>query len=265
MNPASYVGWLGDSLPPWIPVMCYSPHPITMQPAIVHHCQDRFGQECHPLTIRSLQTGVTLSMVLLIGLGSDQVNKSSNNDNLIEAYHLYKHRSIDGKALRDCLLWLNKQEAYHVSIFLYALPQFLQVGTFWYQCLLTLSSCNMIWLIVIDEAHTVTQDGCSFQPEFWLAMESLKCIYDNQPNKCNQIAMSATFSQSNPDVISNLFGQTPDKNHVVGVILARDSFWCDYYWVPFYLHNVKRGARLQISNANEDYHLYKFKRAGNSC
>jgi hypothetical protein len=122
------------------------------------------GKSAIPLTIGLLQTGVTLLiMVHLVGLRSDQVNKSSNDDKLIEAYHLDKHRGINGKALRDHLLSLNKQEANHVSI-LYALPQTLQVCIFWYQCLLTHSSCNMIWLRVIDEAHTVAKDGHSFQP-----------------------------------------------------------------------------------------------------
>ncbi len=100
------------------------------------------GKSTIPLTIGLLQTEVTLSMVPLVGLGSDQINKCYNNDNLIEAYHLNKHRGIDSKALIDCLRSLNEQEANHVSIFLYALPQSLQVGTFWYQCLLTL--CHAI-------------------------------------------------------------------------------------------------------------------------
>ncbi len=216
----------------------YSPHEFQLR--AIHHitfqCNQLLyiiaktgsGKSAILLTIRLLKTRVTLSMVPLVRLGSDQVNKSASNDNLIEAYHLDKHRSIDGKALRDCLLWLNKQKADHVSIFLYALPQSLKVGTFWYQCLLTLLSSNMIWLIVIDEAHTLAQDGCSVLPEFWLAVESLKCIYDNQPNKCNQIAMSATFRQSNPEVIKQSVWANSWQNHVVGVILARDSFWCDY-------------------------------------
>jgi superfamily II DNA helicase RecQ len=143
-------------------------HHITFQCNQLLHiiAKTGLGKSAIPQTIGSLQTGVTLSMVPLIGLGSDQVNKSQNNDNLIEAYHLDKHRGIDGKALRERLLSLHEQEANHVSIFLYALPQSLQVGTFWYQCLLTLSSCNVIWLIVIDEAHNVAQDGHSFRPEF---------------------------------------------------------------------------------------------------
>ncbi len=169
------------------------------------------GKSAIPLTIGLLQTGVTLSMVPLVGLGSDQVNKISNDDNLIEANYLNEHRGDDGKALRDCLLALNEQEAGHVSIFLYALPQSLQVSTFWYQCLLTLSSCNMIWLIVIDEAHTIAQDGHSFRLEFLLAVHSLKGIYNNQQTKCNRIAMSETFRQSDQDIISNLFGKTPGK------------------------------------------------------
>jgi hypothetical protein len=39
------------------------------------------GKLAIPLTIGSLQTGVTLSMVLLVGLGSDQVNNSRNSKN----------------------------------------------------------------------------------------------------------------------------------------------------------------------------------------
>ena len=75
-----------------------------------------------PLTIGSLQTGVTLSMVPLVGLGSDQVNNSRNSSNLIEAYHLDKNRGVDGYALRRRLLSLLPREANRVSIFLYASP-----------------------------------------------------------------------------------------------------------------------------------------------
>ena len=46
------------------------------------------GKSTIPLTIGAFRTGVTLSMVPLVGLGSDQVNNSRNSTNLIEAYHL---------------------------------------------------------------------------------------------------------------------------------------------------------------------------------
>ncbi len=81
---------------------------------------------------------MTVTMVPLVGLGSDQIKYGSNEDNLIKAYHLDEHRGNDGKALRDWLLLLSDDKAITVFIFLYASPQSLQVGTFWHKCLSTL-------------------------------------------------------------------------------------------------------------------------------
>ena len=121
------------------------------------------GKLAIPLTIESLQTGVTLSMVPLVGLGSDQVINSRNSSNLIEAYHLDKNCGVNGYALRRRLLSLLPREANRVSIFLYASPQSLKEGTFWYKCLFQLASMNLIRLICNDEAHTVAQDGQNFR------------------------------------------------------------------------------------------------------
>ncbi len=62
-------------------------------------------------------------------------------------------------------------------------------------------------------------------------MKSLKGIYNNQPNKCNQIAMSATFRQSNQDVISNLFEQTPDK-----------IMWLELLWQGIHFDGIISGS-----------------------
>jgi hypothetical protein len=145
------------------------------------------------MTVGSLQGGVTLTMVPLVGLGSDQVTKSSNKINKIESYHLDEHRGIDGNLLRDCLLSLNRNEAYYIAILLYASPQSPQVGLFWFHCLSILASWDMLRLIVINEAHSVALDGW---PEFHFVVKILKVLYDNQPTKCNCIAMFATFRQS---------------------------------------------------------------------
>jgi hypothetical protein len=80
------------------------------------------GKLAVPLTVGSLQTGVTVRMVPLVGLGSNQVKNGCNEDNLIKAYHLEKHRGNDGKALRDWLQFLSDDEADHVSIFCMLLP-----------------------------------------------------------------------------------------------------------------------------------------------
>jgi superfamily II DNA helicase RecQ len=149
---------------------------------IVFHCnrlvyliaKTGSGKLAVPLTIGLMPNGITLTMVPLVGLGSNQVSKSMNEANCIKAYHLDKHRGVDAQVLRDCLLSLNQREVEFVSIFLHASPQSLQVGIYWCQCLVTLSSRDMFWLIVINEAHSVAQNGRDFWPEFQLAVTTLK-------------------------------------------------------------------------------------------
>jgi hypothetical protein len=107
-------------------------------PDIAFHCDQitylfaktGTGKSAVPLTVGSLQTGMTVTMVPLIGLGSNQVINGSNEDNLIKAYHLDQHRGDEGKVLRDRLLLLSDDKANHVSIFFYPSSQSLQVRTF---------------------------------------------------------------------------------------------------------------------------------------
>ena len=160
------------------------------------------GKSAVPLAVGSLFTGVTLTMVPLVGLGSDQVNKCCNDDNFIEGYHLDEHRGRDAQLLKKRLLSLNEEEANYVSVFLYVSPQSLQVGSPWYRTLATLASNNMIRLMVVDEAHTVAQDGREFRPEFKTAVAALRSIHKMLPSPCNFVAMSATFRQSDQDEIS---------------------------------------------------------------
>ena len=63
-----------------------------------------------PITVGLLCNGITLTMVLLVGLDSDQVPKSTNEANFIEAHHLNKHMGTDAPMLSKRLLALNKQE-----------------------------------------------------------------------------------------------------------------------------------------------------------
>jgi superfamily II DNA helicase RecQ len=134
------------------------------------------GKSEIPLPIGSLPTGVTLSMVPLVGLGSDQVINSRHSKNLIEAYHLDKNPGCDGYALRSWLLSLHPHEAECVSIFFYVLPQSLKEGSFWYKCLFELASKNLIQLICIDKAHSVAQNGRNFRPKFCSAVKMLRSI-----------------------------------------------------------------------------------------
>jgi hypothetical protein len=132
------------------------------------------------LRVGSLQWGLTLLMILLVGLGSNQVLKSHNNDNYIESYHLDEHRGLDGRVLRDRLLLITDEEGTHESIFLYSSPQSLQVGTFWVECLTILASQDLIRLMVIDKTHYVAQDGRRFRLKFLAAMKTLKKLFEKQ-------------------------------------------------------------------------------------
>ena len=183
------------------------------------------GKSAVPLTVGSLLTGVTLTMVPLVGLGSDQVNKCSNPDNFIEGYHLDEHRGSDSGLLRKRLLSLGEYEADNVAIFIYASPQSIDVGRDWHRTLMTLSSRNLIRLIVVDEAHSVAQDGRDFRPEFRTAVSALRKIYDNSPTPINFLAMSATFRRDDQDVISRLWTRPPDK--VIWLELSRRGIGLD--------------------------------------
>jgi len=76
---------------------------------------------------------------------------------------------------------------------------------------MSLSAKNFNRLIVIDEAHSVAQDGRDFCPEFKSAVVTLRKINDNSPTPCNFLAMSATFLQEDQDKISTLWTRPPDR------------------------------------------------------
>ena len=80
------------------------------------------GKSAIPLTIAFLQMGVMLTLVPLVGLGSNQISKGPNSDTLNKAYHLDKHRGVNCVALRARLNSLTLHKANHVSILLYASP-----------------------------------------------------------------------------------------------------------------------------------------------
>jgi superfamily II DNA helicase RecQ len=99
------------------------------------------------------------------------------------------------------------------------------VGTFWFHCLSILASWDILWLIVINEAHFIAQDGCNFWPEFHLVVKNLKVLYDNQPTKCNCIAMLATFRQLDQAVIMGLLKRALDQ--VIWLELSRRGIQFD--------------------------------------
>jgi superfamily II DNA helicase RecQ len=170
---------------------------------MVYVCaKTRSGKLAIPLTAGSLLSRVIITLVSLVGLGSDQVSKSTHDGSFIEAYHVNEHRGPDATLLKKRLLSITAMEAKHVSIFLYMSPQSLQPNLFWHKVLHELALKNMISLMCIDEAHTVAQDGKFFWPEFHTVVKTLRKLYKTQTMKCSCIAMLATFRESDQDVIS---------------------------------------------------------------
>jgi hypothetical protein len=67
-----------------------------------------FAQKLGPesrlsLTAGSLLSRVIITLVPLVGLGSDQVSKSTNDGSFIEAYHVNEHRGPDATLLKKRL------------------------------------------------------------------------------------------------------------------------------------------------------------------
>jgi hypothetical protein len=67
------------------------------------------GKSAIPLTVGMLLTGVVITLVPLVGLGSDQVTKSCNAANYVKAYHVDKHQGKDAQKLCFCLDSMTEQ------------------------------------------------------------------------------------------------------------------------------------------------------------
>jgi hypothetical protein len=87
------------------------------------------GKSAIPLTVGSLLTGVVITLVPLIGLGSDKVSMSCNLNNYIEAYHVDELCGKDGEKFRNRLDAMTAREADYVTVFLYMSPQSLQMDS----------------------------------------------------------------------------------------------------------------------------------------
>ena len=76
-----------------------------------------------PWTVAMLLCGMSIVLVPLLGLGSDQVSKSNNQAQHVEAYHLDELRGQDLRALHEHLMIVPHQRITDQTIFLYTSPQ----------------------------------------------------------------------------------------------------------------------------------------------
>ena len=154
------------------------------------------GKSLVPLGVAALRCAITLVLVPLVGLGSDQVGKAINVDHNLEAYHIDEHKREDAKLLCSRLLSMSDEEAKHITTLLYLSPQALSTGSQWLTIMKELARKGRISMFVIDEAHYVEQAGRSFRKEFVHAVEAVALqIFPLLPRPIPHLYMSASYHE----------------------------------------------------------------------
>ena len=156
---------------------------------------------------------VTIVLVPLIGLGSDQVQKSCYYYHNFEVHHLDEHKGQDAYDLRDRILLMEEKEMGCTSIFLICSPSVVgqtpgETTRGWVGLIHTLAKRGHISQICIDEAHSVEQSGRNFRPEFVDAVKNIRAFVECSPRHISTIAMSATLQQIDRGRISILLGMS---------------------------------------------------------
>ena len=147
------------------------------------------GKSLVIITTAALLRGVTIVMVPLIGLGSDQVNKAVNLGQRIEAYHVDENVGKDFLCLMKRLLSIKTRGGHSgSSIILYCSPQSLSPTTNLSRCLKQLARLNLITAVFVDEAHTIHREGyhgSKFRTEFDSGFSNLVDIMNLQSKQPN--------------------------------------------------------------------------------
>ena len=164
------------------------------------------GKSLVPLVTSVIKGGVSLVLVPLHGLGSDQVDKATVEELGVEAYYVDEHRFSNAKALMKRLKSLTLKETKECTIILYVSPTSLNPESDWVHIFADLASDGFISLLAIDEAHSIEQAGRSFRKEFLSAVQLLSALVDLMPRPVPRLAMSATFRQEDYDRVVSLFG-----------------------------------------------------------
>jgi superfamily II DNA helicase RecQ len=167
-----------------------------------------YGKSAIPAGIGSLRRGIVLTLVPLLGLGSDLVNKSVNLERGMEAYHVDEHRGDDAIMLADRLSSFSEEEAEHITIQLFVSPRSLTPDSPWAPVFRRLANRGLISVFCINEAHSIHRQQ-HFCPEFVDAALFMKTLYDSQPEKRPFVAMSATFRREDQSQLFDLIKLEP--------------------------------------------------------
>ena len=143
----------------------------------------------------------------LVGLASNQVNLFSVPEHNMEAYHREELKQQDRQLLIDRLSSYNTdgEEAQHVGISLFIGPKLIN-SRVWQTLLERMAKEGNMRLIVIDEAHFVSQSGRNFRPEFKLAVRFLERLLEMMPRRVPRILLSATMLKSDVEECTTLLG-----------------------------------------------------------
>ena len=115
------------------------------------------GKSLVQLASSVIMRGVTITLVPLVGLGSDQVEKAVVIEKNVEGYHVDEHKYSDAYLLRQRIDLLTEDELWNRAVTLFISPQGLKTGSPWLEVIKTLTRRNHLSLFVIDEAYSIEQ------------------------------------------------------------------------------------------------------------
>ena len=133
----------------------------------------------------------------LVGLASDQVDRATATEHNLEGYHCDEHQMEDQRLLMDRLLKFNSDgvEEKHVTINLFIGPKLLTTAS-WKALLERLARMGLISMLIVDEAHCISQSGQKFRQEFESAIEFLGHLLTLMPHRVPVVLLSATILKS---------------------------------------------------------------------
>jgi bloom syndrome protein len=180
------------------------------------------GKSLVPLCTAVLRRKVTLIMVPLHGLGSDQVDKSTLQEHNINAYYIDQHTRENEDLLHERLEGLTMDEAKDSCTILFVSPQKLAPDSAWFALFESMAKRDLFSLFCIDQAHAVHQDGRAFRTQFNDAVVGIKQLHSLQSNPVPRLIMSATLRPEDQKFVTKLLGDTKPVT-MIGDLSRRET------------------------------------------